>query len=100
MAIVMLSKYFISSRKIINQILTRYQKDFVVLLEVIEEYGGDGSLTHFSNMLTQEVKAKGVELVSKSTSDRLKEATKSVREKFPAVLMLSGVRLTRIATRN
>ena len=68
-------------------------------MEVIEEYREDGSLTHFPNMLTQEVKAKGVEL-SKATSVESKEATQTVREKFLAGLMLSGVYLTRIATRN
>ena len=28
-----------------------YHEDFMAMLEVIEEYGGTGSMTHFPNML-------------------------------------------------
>ena len=28
-----------------------YHEDFMAMLEVIEEYGGAGSMTHFPNML-------------------------------------------------
>ncbi len=35
-----------------------YHKEFMAMTEVIEEYGGAGSLTHFPNLLTQELKVK------------------------------------------
>jgi hypothetical protein len=40
------------------------------MLEVIEEYGGAGSLIHFPNLLNQELKGKGLDL-SKTTSEEL-----------------------------
>jgi hypothetical protein len=59
------------------------------MLEVIEEYGGAGSMTHFSNMLKKEIESMGTNL-AKATSDQLKQAKKTVRDKFMAALMLSG----------
>ncbi len=66
-----------------------YHKGFMAMLEVIEEYGGAGSLTHFPNLLKQELKGKGLDL-SKTTIEELKEGKKTVREKFLAALMLNG----------
>jgi hypothetical protein len=59
------------------------------MLEVIEEYGGMGLMTHFPNMLKQELDANGINL-SKATSDQVKERKKTVCNKFLAALLLSG----------
>jgi hypothetical protein len=72
-----------------NQSNVDYHEDFIAMLEVIEEYGGAGSMTHFPNMSKKEIKSMGTNLV-KATSDQLKQAKKSVRDKFLAALMLSG----------
>jgi hypothetical protein len=32
-----------------------YHEDFMAMLKVIKEYGGVGSMTHFPNMLKQEL---------------------------------------------
>ena len=58
------------------------------MLEVIKEYRGAVSMTHFLNMLTQELKADGTDM-SKATNEQMKEGKKAVREKFLAALMLS-----------
>jgi hypothetical protein len=71
-----------------------YHKEFMAMLEVIEEYGGIGSLTHFSNLLKQELEGKGLDL-SKATAEELKEGKKTVREKFLAALMLNGANETK-----
>jgi hypothetical protein len=47
-----------------------YHKDLKAMLEVIEEYVGAGSLTHFPNLLKQELKGKGL-VLSKTTSEEL-----------------------------
>ena len=54
-----------------------YGTDFMAMLKVIKEYGGTGLLTHFPNMLQQELKADGIDL-SKATTDKLKEGRKAV----------------------
>ncbi len=59
------------------------------MLEVIKEYGGAGSMTHFPNMLKRELETNGTDL-SKATSEQLKDGKKTVCEKFVAALMLSG----------
>jgi hypothetical protein len=66
-----------------------YHKDFMVMLEVIEEYGGMGLMTHFPNMLKQELDADGID-PSKATSEQVKEGKKTVRNKFLTALVLSG----------
>ncbi len=66
-----------------------YHEDFTAMLEVIEEYGGTGSMTNFPNMLKQELDADGINL-SKATSDQVKEGKKTVCKKFLTALMLSG----------
>jgi hypothetical protein len=66
-----------------------YHKDFMAMLEVIEEYGGAGLMTHFPNMLKQELEANGIDL-SKATNEQLKDRKKTVCKKFLAALMLSG----------
>jgi hypothetical protein len=48
----------------------------MAMFEVIEEYGGTGSLTHFPNLLKQELKGKGLDL-SKATAEELKEGKKT-----------------------
>jgi hypothetical protein len=62
----------------------------MAMLEVIEEYRGAGSLTHFPNLMKQELKGKGLDLSNKATAEELKEGKKSVCKKFMAVLMLNG----------
>jgi hypothetical protein len=66
-----------------------YHKDFMAMLEVIEEYGGAGLMTHFLNMLKREIEADGTDM-SKATNEQMKEGKKAVREMFLAALMLSG----------
>jgi hypothetical protein len=66
-----------------------YHEDFIAMLEVIEEYGGAGSMMHFPNMLKKEIKSMGTDL-AKATSDQIKQAKKTMRDKFLAALMLSG----------
>ncbi len=64
------------------------------MLEVIEEYRGAGSFTHFPNMLKQELEAKGVDL-SKASADELKDSKKTICVKFLAALMLSRANRTK-----
>ncbi len=59
------------------------------MLEVIEEYGGAGSVMHFPNMLKKGIESMGTDL-AKATSNQLKQAKKTVRDKFLVALMLSG----------
>jgi hypothetical protein len=66
-----------------------YHKDFMAMLEVIEEYREARSMTHFPNMLKQELETNGTDL-SKETSEHLKDGKKTVCKKFLAALMLSG----------
>jgi hypothetical protein len=66
-----------------------YHKEFMAMMEVIEEYRGAGSFTLFSNLLKQELKATGLDL-STATAEELKEGKKTVCEKFLAALMLNG----------
>jgi hypothetical protein len=66
-----------------------YQEDFMAMVEVIEEYGGAGSLTYFPNMIKKELKTKSIDM-EKATGDEMKEAKKTVRNKFLAALMLNG----------
>ncbi len=71
-----------------------YHEEFMAMMEVIEEYGGAGSLTHFPNLLKRELKAIGLDL-STATAEELKEGKKTVQEKFLAVLMLNGANGTK-----
>jgi hypothetical protein len=41
------------------------------MLEVINEYRGTGSMTHFPYMLKQEIKADGTDM-SKATNEQMK----------------------------
>ena len=66
-----------------------YHEDFMAMVEVIEEYGGAGSLTYFPNMIKKELKTKSIDM-EKATGDEMKEAKKTVRNKFLAALMLNG----------
>jgi hypothetical protein len=66
-----------------------YHKDFLALVEVIEEYGGVGLLTRFPNMIKKELLSDNL-VVTKATSDELKKAKKKVWEIFFAALMLDG----------
>lgn len=71
-----------------------YHEDFMAMLEVIEEYGGAGSMTHFPNMLKREIEADGTDM-SNATNEQMKKGKKVVREKFLAALMLSGANGTK-----
>ncbi len=46
-------------------------------------------MTHFPNMLKKEIESMGMDL-AKAMSDQLKQAKKTVMDKFLAALMLSG----------
>jgi hypothetical protein len=72
-----------------NQSNADYHEDFIAMLKVIKEYGGAGSMMHFPNMLKKENKSMGMDL-AKATSNQLKQAKKTMRDKFLAALMLSG----------
>ncbi len=76
-----------------------YHKDFMAMLKVIKEYGGMGSMTHFPNMLKQELEANGVDL-SEATNEQLKDGKKTVCKKFLAVLMLTEPTEQNITTLN
>jgi hypothetical protein len=71
-----------------------YHKEFMAMMEVIEEYGGAWSLTHFLNLLKQEIKAIGSDLGT-AAAEELKEGKKTVQEKFLAALMLNGANGTK-----
>jgi hypothetical protein len=71
-----------------------YHEEFMAMMEVIEEYGGTWSLTHFPNLLKQELKAKELDL-STATTEKLKEGKKTVGEKFLAALMPNGANGTK-----
>jgi hypothetical protein len=45
-----------------------YLEDFMATLEMIKEYGGTGLMTHFPNMLKQEIEADGTDM-SKATNE-------------------------------
>jgi hypothetical protein len=62
-----------------------YHNDFMAMLEVIEENGGTGSLTHFPNLLKEELEGKGLDL-SKASTGKLKEGKS---KKFLAAFMLN-----------
>jgi len=68
-----------------------YHEDFMALVKVIKEYGGPGSLSHFPNMITKEIKVlfPGID-ISNATSNQMKRGKKVVRDKFLAALMLNG----------
>ena len=69
---------------------SEFHKDFMVLVKVIEEYGGTGSLTHFPNMIKKKLLSKSITDPIKASADELKEAKGFVREKLLAALMLNG----------
>jgi hypothetical protein len=69
---------------------SEFHKDFLALVEVIEEYGGAGLLTHFPNMIRKELSSKNIADMSKATPNKLKEAKNIMRDKFLAALMLNG----------
>ena len=75
-----------------NQTNSDYHEDFLAMVEVIEEYGEAGSLTHFPNMLKTEVTAakNANGNMGKATEEEVVTAKKIVKEKFLAALMLSG----------
>ena len=73
-----------------DQTNSEFHEDFMALVEVIEEYGGTGSLTHFPNMIKKELLSKNITDPSKASADDLREARGVVREKFLAALMLNG----------
>jgi hypothetical protein len=54
----------------LEQSNSNFHEDFMALEEVIEEYGGGGSLTHFPNMIRKELSMKSIDM-EKATSDEL-----------------------------
>ncbi len=67
-----------------------YHKDFMAMVEVIEEYGGAGSLTFFTNMIKKKLESKKIDMGKVSTSI-MRDAQKIVGDKFQAAPMLSKV---------
>ena len=53
----------------------------MAMLKVIKEYRGACLITHFPNMLKQELEANRIDL-SKATSKQLEDGKKIVHEKF------------------
>jgi hypothetical protein len=66
-----------------------YHEYFMAMVEVIEEYGGAGSLTYFPNIIKKELESKKINMDKASTSE-MRDAKMIVRDKSLAVLMLSG----------
>jgi hypothetical protein len=60
------------------------------MVEVIEEYGGAGSLRFFPNMIKKELESKNIDM-DKASAREMRNAKRIVREKFLPVLMLIGV---------
>ena len=74
-----------------EQTNSEFHEDFMALVEVIEEYGGTGSLIYFPNMIKKELLSKHITDPSQASADELKEAKGIVRgNKFLAALMLNG----------
>jgi hypothetical protein len=71
------------------QVNVDYHKDFMVMVEVIEEYKGAGSLMFFPNMIKKELESKKIDM-DKASASEMRDAKKIVRDKFLAALMLSG----------
>jgi hypothetical protein len=82
-----LKKLFFFFKKL-DQSNSDFHKDFMALVEVIEEHGGGGSLTHFPNMTKRELSAKSVNM-DKVSTDELKATKEIVRDKNLAALMLN-----------
>jgi len=60
----------------------------MAMVEVIEEYGGAGSLMYFPNMIKKELESKIIDM-DKASGSEMRDAKKIVRNKFLAALMLS-----------
>jgi hypothetical protein len=73
-----------------EQTNSEFHEDFMALVEVIEEYGGTGSLIYFPNMIKKDLLSKNITDPSQALADELKEAKGIVRKKFLAALMLNG----------
>jgi hypothetical protein len=65
-----------------------YHKNFMAMVEVIEEYGygGAGSLTYFPNMIKKELESKKINM-DKASASEMRDAKKIVRDKLLAALM-------------
>jgi hypothetical protein len=74
---------------------SEFHNDFMAPIQIIEEYGGAGSLTHFPNMIKKELASKNISDMSKATPAKLKKAKSIVRDKFLAALMLNGVNVAK-----
>ena len=91
MLIVKLLKNLLYFFQKVEQSNSKFHNDFMALIEVIKEYGGAGSLTHFPNMIRKELASKNITDMSKATPNKLKEAKSIVMDKLLAALMLNGV---------
>ncbi len=65
-----------------------YHKDFMAMVEAIEEYGEAGSLMYFPKMIKKELESKKIDM-EKASASEMRDAKKIVRNKFLATLMLS-----------
>jgi len=74
-----------------NQSNSDYHEDFMAMVEVIEDYGGAGSLSHFPKMIQKELDSNSsVSDPSNPTTAEMNDAKKVVRDKYLAALMLNG----------
>ena len=74
-----------------NQSNSDYHEDFMAMVEVIEDYGGAGSLSHFPKMIQKELgNDPSVTDVANATPKQISDAKKAVRDKHLAALMLNG----------
>ena len=58
-----------------------YHEDLMAIVEVIEEYGGAGSLSYFPNMIKKELVAKSIDM-DKATGDEMKKQRKQCARNF------------------
>jgi hypothetical protein len=71
-----------------TQANTDYHKDFMAMVEVIEEYEGAGPLMYFPNMIKKELELKKIN-IDKASASEMRDSKKIVCDKFLAALMLS-----------
>ena len=71
--------YFFQKTKQSN---SDFHKEFMALVEVIEEYVGAGLLIYFTDMIKKELSLNKLNNMSKATPEELKEAKVIIRDTF------------------
>jgi hypothetical protein len=61
----------------------------MAMIEVNEEHGGAGLTMYFPTMIKKELMTKSIDM-DKAYKEKMKEAKKTVRDKFLVALMLNG----------